>query len=115
MSRLFGGNSLADCREFSRSFSVFLVYYKQSGARAFAISAEPAKKKDNPLRTAEMTVEDDYGMIDGVINNGSHGEEVEKVKPSIRERLEDAKRECADHKPPEKRWPGRSTPEHDDL
>ena len=27
-------------------------------------------EKDNPLRTAEMTLEDDYGMIDGVINNG---------------------------------------------
>ena len=26
---------------------------------------------DNPLKNAEMTVEDDYGMIDGIINNGS--------------------------------------------
>ena len=25
----------------------------------------------NPLKNAEMTVEDDYGMIDGIINNGS--------------------------------------------
>ena len=25
---------------------------------------------DNPLKNAEMTVEDDYGMIDGIINNG---------------------------------------------
>lgn len=24
----------------------------------------------NPLKNAEMTVEDDYGMIDGIINNG---------------------------------------------
>ena len=56
-----------------------------------------------------MTLEDDYGMIDGVINNGRRGEELEKAqeyaerttpeKPSIRERLEDAKRECAEHKP----------------
>lgn len=30
-------------------------------------------------------------MIDGVINNGRRGEELEKTKPSIRERLEDAK------------------------
>ena len=26
--------------------------------------------KENPLKAVEMTVEDDYGMIDGVINNG---------------------------------------------
>ena len=25
---------------------------------------------DNPLRNAEMSMEDDYGMIDGIINNG---------------------------------------------
>lgn len=27
--------------------------------------------RDNPLKNAEMQVEDDYGMIDGIINNGS--------------------------------------------
>ena len=83
--------------------------------RAFAISAEPVPEKDNPLRTAEMTLEDDYGMIDGVINNGRRGEEVEKAKPSIRERLEDAKRECSERKPPDKGRPGRDTPEHGEL
>ena len=36
-----------------------------------ALPAEP----ENPLRTAEMTLEDDYGMIDGVLNNGRRGEE----------------------------------------
>lgn len=86
-----------------------------NGTRAFAISAEPVPEKDNPLRTAEMTLEDDYGMIDGVINNGRRGEEVEKAKPSIRERLEDAKRECSERKPPEKGRPGRDTLEHGEL
>ena len=96
-----------------------------NGTRAFAILAEQPEK-DNPLRTAEMTLEDDYGMIDGVINNGRRGEEVEKAaeaatksgpekKPSIRERLEDAKRECSERKPPEKGRPGREAPEHGDL
>ena len=95
-----------------------------NGARAFAVAAEQPEK-DNPLRTAEMTMEDDYGMIDGVINNGRRGEELEKAqeyaerttpeKPSIRERLEDAKRECAEHKPPEGKKPGRDVPEHDCL
>ena len=93
-----------------------------NGTRAFAVLAEQAEK-DNPLRTAEMTLEDDYGMIDGVINNGRRGEEVEKAKeaaerggtekkPSIRERLEDAKKECSERKPPEKGRPGREAPEH---
>ena len=95
-----------------------------NGTRAFAVAAEQPEK-DNPLRTAEMTLEDDYGMIDGVINNGRRGEELEKAqeyaerttpeKPSIRERLEDAKRECAEHKPPEGKKPGRDVPEHDCL
>ena len=95
-----------------------------NGTRAFAVLAEQPEK-DNPLRTAEMTLEDDYGMIDGVINNGRRGEELEKAqeyaerttpeKSSIRERLEDAKRECAEHKPPEGKKPGRDVPEHDCL
>ena len=95
-----------------------------NGTRAFAVLAEQPEK-DNPLRTAEMTLEDDYGMIDGVINNGRRGEELEKAqeyaerttpeKPSIRERLEDAKRECAEHKPLEGKKPGRDVPEHDCL
>ena len=95
-----------------------------NGTRAFAVAAEQPEK-DNPLRTAEMTLEDDYGMIDGVINNGRRGEELEKAqeyaerttpeKPSIRERLEDAKRECAEHKPPEGKKSGRDVPEQDCL
>ena len=81
---------------------------------------------ENPLRTAEMTLEDDYGMIDGIINNGRRGEELEKVqaearrttpekKPSIRERLEDAKRECAERKSPDKPTPQKKPPELGDL
>ena len=84
-----------------------------NGTQAYAVPAEP--EKDNPLRSAEMTIEDDYNMIDGVINNGRRGDEQEKAKPSIRERLEDAKRECAERKSSEKGHPGRSTPEHGDL
>ena len=96
-----------------------------NGTRVFAVLAEQPEK-DNPLRTAEMTLEDDYGMIDGVINNGRRGEEVEKAKeaaerggaekkPSIRERLEDAKKECSERKSQEKGRPGREAPEHGGL
>ena len=31
----------------------------------------PGFLPENPLKNAEMTVEDDYGMIDGIINNGA--------------------------------------------
>ena len=81
---------------------------------------------ENPLRTAEMTLEDDYGMIDGIINNGRRGEELEKAqaeahrttpekKPSIRERLEDAKRECGSRKDPDKPASQKKPPELGDL
>ena len=84
-----------------------------------ALPAEP----ENPLRTAEMTLEDDYGMIDGVLNNGRKGEELEAAKgevrrtspekkPSIRERLEEAKKECGERKPPDKAHQ-KKPPEHD--
>ena len=89
-----------------------------NGTQAYAVRAD-APEKDNPLRTVEMTLEDDYGMIDGVINNGRRGEELEKAKehaertqpekkPSIRERLAAAKQECAKQQPrpaPEKKPP----------
>jgi hypothetical protein len=54
-------------------------------------------------------------MIDGVISNGHRGEEVEKAKPSIRERLEDAKRECSKRKTPKKVRPSHEAPEHGEL
>lgn len=39
--------------------------------------------KENPLKTAEMSVEDDCGMIDGIINNGKSAAEKEKERPSV--------------------------------
>ena len=45
--------------------------------------------QNNPLRNAEMSLEDDYGMIDGIINNGkaSSKEESKEKKPSVIEQL----------------------------
>ena len=65
------------------------------------------KSRDADAITAAFQ---DYGMIDGVINNGRRGEELEKAKehaertqpekkPSIRERLAAAKQECAKQQP----------------
>ena len=39
------------------------------------------------LRNAEMSMEDDYGMIDGIINNGKAAHLEEANKPSILEQL----------------------------
>ena len=43
----------------------------------------------NPLKNAEMSLEDDYGMIDGIINNGKAPgkEESKEKKPSVIEQL----------------------------
>ena len=73
------------------------------------LNPHPVQEKENPLRTAEMTIEDDYGMIDGVINNGRRDEP--QGKPSIRDRLEAAKKECAQQMPSEGKRPGRDAPE----
>ena len=50
-------------------------------------------ERQNPLKTAEMSVEDDYGMIDGIINNGSKEKESseKREKSSIMDRLKAAK------------------------
>lgn len=42
---------------------------------------------ENYLRNAEMGMEDDYGMIDGVINNGKAPQLEEANKTSVLEQL----------------------------
>ncbi len=94
-----------------------------NGKRAFAISAEQ-QEKESHIRTAEMTVEDDYGMIDGIINNGRRGEEQDKAKaetartekkPSVMERLNDAKKECAVKAQAKQAAPQKKAPELGEL
>ena len=63
--------------------------------RRFAVSydRELVAKKEPPvvnhLKNAEMSMEDDYGMIDGIINNGkaSGKEDSKDKKPSVVEKL----------------------------
>ena len=40
--------------------------------------------QDNPLKNAEMSMEDDYGMIDGIINNGSKEPTVAQLEQQAR-------------------------------
>ena len=57
---------------------------------------------DNPLKNAEMSMEDDYGMIDGIINNGKspalEAEAKPKAMPSLKDQLAQAKTK-AEHQP----------------
>ena len=50
-------------------------------------------ERENYLKFAEMSAEDDYGMIDGIINNGKKDEPKPHEKPSILEKLKAAKSE----------------------
>lgn len=54
-------------------------------------------KPENYLKAAEMAMEDDYGMIDGVINNGKKEEPTEKA--SVLEQLKE-KQEAVPPVPP---------------
>ena len=44
----------------------------------------PGFLPQNPLKNAEMAVEDDYGMIDGIINNGAKEPTVEELEQQAR-------------------------------
>lgn len=65
----------------------------------------------NHLKNAEVQVEDDYGMIDGIINNGKRDEAKVSDKPSILGQLSQAKKEYSERKPPEIGKPGKDGPE----
>ncbi len=58
-------------------------------------------ERENPLKAAEMSTEDDYGMIDGIINNGPKEEKSadKGEKASIMDRLKAAKSEPPKDKP----------------
>lgn len=44
----------------------------------------PGFLPDNPLKNAEMMLEDDYGMIDGIINNGPKERTVAQLEQQAR-------------------------------
>ena len=46
-----------------------------------ALHQEQPGTRDDPLKNAEMQMEDDYDSIDGIINNGKKYEEPEAGKP----------------------------------
>ena len=71
----FNNEHPADYRHPSMSVSD-IVAIKRDGkvschyCDSFGFAEVPGFLPDNPLKNAEMMLEDDYGMIDGIINNG---------------------------------------------
>ena len=71
----FNNEHPADYRHPSMSVSD-IVAIKRDGkvschyCDSFGFQQVPGFLPDNPLKNAEMAVEDDYGMIDGILNNG---------------------------------------------
>ena len=51
---------------------------------SFGFAEVPGFLPDNPLKNTEMAVEDDYGMIDGIINNGSKEQTVAQLEQQAR-------------------------------
>lgn len=49
-------------------------------ADVIVLSAAKAVTEENYLKNAEMSIEDDYDSIDGIINNGNKQQEYEKLK-----------------------------------
>ena len=67
-----------------------IVAIKQDGkvschyCDSFGFEQIPGFLPDNPLKNAEMAVEDDYGMIDGIINNGPKEPTVAQLEQQTR-------------------------------
>ena len=85
----FNNEHPADYRHPSMSVSD-IVAIKRDGkvschyCDSFGFAEVPGFLPDNPLKNAEMAVEDDYGMIDGIINNGSKEQTVAQLEQQAR-------------------------------
>ena len=61
-----------------------MARYPVITATSFGFEQVPGFLPDNPLKNAEMAVEDDYGMIDGIINNGPKEPTVAQLEQQAR-------------------------------
>ena len=80
-----------------------IVVMKQNGVvsshyvDSVGFTAVPAFLPDNYLKNAEMAIEDDYGMIDGIVNNGPKESSERKEKaPDLSELFAKAQRTMQD-------------------
>ena len=85
----FNNEHLADYRHPSMSVSD-IVAIKRDGkvschyCDSFGFAEVPGFLPDNPLKNVEMAVEDDYGMIDGILNNGPKEPTVAQMEQQAR-------------------------------
>lgn len=85
----FNNEHPADYRHPSMSVSD-IIAIKRNGkvschyCDSFGFEQAPGFLPDNPLKNAEMVVEDDYGMIDGIINNGPKEPTVAQLEQQAR-------------------------------
>ena len=85
----FNNEHPADYRHPSMSVSD-IVAIKRDGkvschyCDSFGFTQIPGFLPENPLKNAEMDVEDDYGMIDGIINNGAKEPTVAELEQQAR-------------------------------
>ena len=85
----FNNEHPADYRHPSMSVSD-IVAIKRDGkvschyCDSFGFEQVPGFLPDNPLKNAEIAVEDDYGMIDGIINNGPKEPTVAQLEQQAR-------------------------------
>ena len=63
---------------------------------SFGFQEVPEFFEHNPLEKVEELLEDDYGMIDGIINNGDRMKD-EKEKPSVLGKLQEKHQEAEEH------------------
>ena len=85
----FNNEQPADYRHPSMSVSD-IIAIKHDGkvsyhyCDSFGFEPVPGFLPDNPLKNTEMAVEDDYGMIDGIINNGPKEPTVAQLEQQAR-------------------------------
>lgn len=89
-----------DFRGHSLSVSDVVVIHQGGVDTAYYVDSYGFKQvpeffASNPLEKVEELLEDDYGMIDGIVNNGSRKEDDQSKKSSVLEKLEEKKQESA--------------------
>ena len=85
----FNNEHPADYRHPSMSVSDIVAIKKDGKVSchycdSFGFAEVPGFLPDNPLKNVEMAVEDDYGMIDGILNNGPKEPTVAQMEQQAR-------------------------------
>lgn len=110
----------ADFRGHSLSVSDVIVIHQQGQDQAYYVDSFGFKQvpeffSDNPLKKVEELLEDDYGMIDGIINNGDRKKDDEEKKPSVLEKLQEKKKEAIDAETTRPKLPKKDRSQEADL